>query len=116
MMSSRRWCCGLFEEARVCTNTPVVLEYVVPDEVVLEPQPVMDELVVLEDELVDVPEANEDIEPVILAHIVILEMDDEDLDKDKKLEMDLVELDQMEKGQIIEDIAEVVLGPHIEIV
>ena len=46
-------------------------------------------------------------------------MGDEDLDKDEESEMDLEEPDQMEEdlevGLIIEDIAEVVPGPHSKI-
>ena len=62
---------------------PVVPEQVVPDVVVPEPQLV-----------VDIPEAEDDIEPVVLAPVVVLGMDDEDED----LEMDPEEPDQMDEG------------------
>ena len=65
---------------------PVVIEQIVPDVVVLEPQPV-------EDKIVYIPKAKEEIELVVLAPIVIPEMDDEDLDEDEELEMDPEEPD-----------------------
>ena len=71
---------------------PVVLEQVVPIVVVLEPQPVMDELVMPEDGLlIDVPEAEDDIEPTFLAPIVVPKTDDSDKDEDP--EMDPKEID-----------------------
>ena len=67
-------------------------EEVVPDVVVLESQPVVNEFVISEDGLIDVPD-EADIEPVVLAPVVIPDMDDEDLDEDEEPEMDSAEPD-----------------------
>ena len=76
----------------------------------------MDELVIPEDGLLaGILEVEEDIKPAILVPIAISEMDDEDLDEDKELEIDPEEPDQIEEGQIIEDITKIVLGPDVEI-
>ena len=48
-----------------------------------------------------------DIEPVVLASVIIPEME-EALDKDEERKMDPEELDQMNEGQIIEDMDAVV--------
>ena len=59
-----------------------MLKQVVPDVVVQEPQPVVHELVV---------EAEENVEPAVIAPVVIPKINDEDVDKDKDSEMDLEE-------------------------
>ena len=71
----------------------MVPEQVAPDVVIPEPQPV-----------IDIPGAEGDLEPAILAPVVAPKMDDEDIDEDEELEMDLEESNKIDEGQIIEDI------------
>ena len=71
---------------------PVVPEQVFPEVVVPVPQLVMDELIVLEDDILEVLEAEEEIEPTVLAYVAVFEMD-EDLEEEKESEMDLEEPD-----------------------
>ena len=45
-----------------------------------------------------VVKAEVDVEPTVIAPVVVLEIDDEDIDEDKEPEMDPEELDYMEEG------------------
>ena len=72
----------------------VVPEQVIPEVVVPKPQPV-----------VDISEAEDVIEPAILAPVVVPGMDDEDIDEDPE------ERDQIDEGEVIEDIEVVAPGP-----
>ena len=55
--------------------------------------------------MVDIPEGKDIVEPAILALVVV---DDEDIEEDP--EMDLEEPDQIDEGQIIEDVEVVAPG------
>ena len=68
-------------------------------------------LVIPKDGFLDILKAEEDIEPVALAPVVVLNKNNEDLDEDEEPKMDQKELDQIDEGQIIEDIDAVALGP-----
>ena len=57
---------------------PAMPEQVVSNIVVSEPQPVVNELVVSKDGLIDVLEAEVDIAPVVIVPIGVPEMDNED--------------------------------------
>ena len=67
---------------------PEMLKQIVPDIVIPEPQPVVYEPVV---------EAEADIEPAVVALIVVPEVNDGNVDKDEEPEMDPNEPDQMEE-------------------
>ena len=66
-------------ELRAILREPVPVPPVVPEQVVLN------EVIPKLQPVVDIPEAEDDIEPTVLALVAVLEMDSEDIDEDEEM-------------------------------